>query len=209
MNTGPPFPFFCPEGEGVTVRARKQSGFTLVELLIVIGIIGVLAAIAVPNFISYQARARRSEAYANLSAVARLQTSYHAERGEYFEAGAWPNYVANGGLGSKKMMWDALSEAAYADLGWRPEGQVFYAYETNTGATPCTCTQCFTATAAGDVDADGLPSAVMYVHPESDPDGTVTGECPSGLFGFQHSARKTRSAVPRSHLSLHTLRVLV
>jgi Tfp pilus assembly protein PilE len=156
----------------------------LIELLIVVAIIGLLSAIAVPNFISYQARSRRSEAYANLAAVARLQTSYHAERGEFFEAGAWPDYVAHGGLSTEKMQWDALSEAAYAELGWRPEGRVFYSYESNTGATPCTCTQCFTATAAGDVDADGQPSAVMYVHPETDTDGTVTGECPSGLFGF-------------------------
>ena len=168
----------------MTVRVRQRAGFTLIELLIVVGIIGLLSAIAFPNFISYQARSRRSEAYANLAAVARLQTSYHAEQGEFFEAGAWPDYVAHGGLGTDKMEWDGLSEAAYADLGWRPEGRVFYAYESNTGATPCTCTQCFTATAAGDVDADGLPSAVMFVHPETDADGAVTGECPSGLFGF-------------------------
>jgi prepilin-type N-terminal cleavage/methylation domain-containing protein len=166
------------------VRLRQQAGFTLVELLIVVGIIGLLSAIAIPNFISYQARSRRSEAYVNLGAVARLQSGYHAEQGEFFEAGAWPDYVAHGGLSTDKMEWDALSEAAYADLGWRPEGKVFYAYDTNTGATPCTCTRCFTATAAGDVDSDGLPSAVMYVHPEKDPDGVVTGECPSGLFGF-------------------------
>jgi hypothetical protein len=43
---------------------------------------------------------------------------------------------------------------------------------------------CFTATAAGDVDDDDLNSAVMYVHPETNAEGTVLGECPSGLFGF-------------------------
>lgn len=164
---------------------RSAGGFTLVELMIVVGIIGLLSAIAIPNFISYQARSRRSEAFANLSAVARLQTSYHAERGEFFEAAAFPDFVANGGLGTRKMVWDAASEAAYSDLGWIPEGDVFYTYETNTGATPCSsCPVCFTATAAGDVDADGLPSAIMYVHPAMDLAGAVTGECPSGLFGF-------------------------
>jgi len=168
----------------MSVRRRTERGFTLVELLIVVGIIGVLAAIAVPNFLSYQARSRRSEAYVNLAAVARIQTSYHAEQGVYFEAGAWPDYDLYGGLSTTKMPWDAASEAAYTDLGWRPEGEVFYSYDTNTGATACTCTLCFTATAAGDVDADGLPSAVMYVHPQTDGDGSVLGECPSGLFGF-------------------------
>ena len=164
---------------------KSKAGFTLVELVIVVGIIGLLAAIAIPNFISYQARSRRSEAFANLSAVARLQSSFHAETGAFFEAAAWPDFVAAGGLGTRKMVWDAASEAAYADLGWIPEGDVFYTYEVNTGATACTsCPVCFTATAAGDVDADGLPAAVMYVHPATDLNGAVTGECPSGLFGF-------------------------
>jgi len=168
----------------MTVRSNSEVGFTLVELMIVVGIIGLLSAIAIPNFISYQARSRRSEAYVNLAAVARLQGTYHAERGEYFEAGAWPDFGPYGGLSTRKMEWDAASELAYGELGWRPEGQVFYSYDTNTGATPCTCTTCFTATAAGDVDDDDLNSAVMYVHPETAPGGAVIGECPSGLFGF-------------------------
>ncbi len=165
-------------------RSNAGAGFTLVELVVVMAIIGLLAAIAIPNFLSYQARSRRSEAYVNLAAVARLQSTYLAERGDYFEAGAWPDFSAYGGLSARKMEWDAASELAYAELGWRPEGQVYYAYDTNTGATPCTCAMCFTATAAGDVDDDDLNSAVMYVHPETTPEGGVTGECPSGLFGF-------------------------
>ena len=166
------------------LRSQAEAGFTLVELMIVVGIIGLLAAIAVPNFISYQARARRSEAYVNLVAIARSQTTYYAEQGEYFEAGAWPDFSAYGGLSTRKMVWDAASELAYAALGWRPEGGVFYTYDTNTGATACTCSVCFTATAAGDVDDDDLNSAVMYVHPETTAEGVVIGECPSGLFGF-------------------------
>ena len=165
-------------------RSNAEAGFTLIELMVVVAIIGILAVIAIPNFLSYQARSRRSEAYMNLAAVARLQTAYLAERGEYFEAGTWPDFTAYGGLSARKMEWDAASELAYAELGWQPEGQVYYAYDTNTGATPCTCSTCFTATAAGDVDDDDLNSAVMYVHPQTTAEGVVIGECPSGLFGF-------------------------
>jgi type IV pilus assembly protein PilA len=168
------------------VRSNSEAGFTLIELMIVVAIIGLLAVIAIPNFLSYQARSRRSEAYVNLATVARLQQTYLAEQGEYFEAGSWPDFVTlyGGDLSARKMAWDAASEAAYADLGWQPEGEVYYAYDTNTGATPCTCSVCFTATAAGDVDDDDLNSAVMYVHPEMTPEGAVVGECPAGLFGF-------------------------
>jgi type IV pilus assembly protein PilA len=168
------------------LRSNAEAGFTLIELMIVVGIIGLLSAIAIPNFISYQARSRRSEAYVNLAAIARIQSAYYAEQGEYYEAGSWPDFVTlyGGDLSTRKMEWDAASEAAFADLGWRPEGQVFYVYDTNTGATACTCSVCFTATAAGDVDNDDLNSAAMYVHPETNAAGAIIGECPSGLFGF-------------------------
>ena len=170
----------------MSAKSNSKAGFTLVELVIVVGIVGLLAAIAIPNFLSYQARSRRSEAYVNLAAIARIQSTFYAERGEFFEAGSWPNFVAlyGGDLSARKMTWDAASEAAYAELGWTPEGQVYYVYDTNTGATACTCSTCFTATAAGDVDDDDLNSAVMYVHPEMNSTGVVLGECPSGLFGF-------------------------
>jgi type IV pilus assembly protein PilA len=168
----------------MVVQPREQAGFTLIELMIVVAIIGLLATIAIPNFVSYQARSRRSEAFVNLAGVARSQQSYLAERGEYFEAGAFPDWEAQGGLNTVKMDWDDDASAAYAELGWEPEGAVYYAYDVNTGATGCSCNMCFTASATGDVDDDDLNSAIMYVHPQRNSDGDLTDECPSGLFGF-------------------------
>ncbi len=50
-------------------QRRQQAGFTLIELMIVVAIIGILAAIAIPNFIRFQARARQSEANVNLKSL--------------------------------------------------------------------------------------------------------------------------------------------
>ena len=52
---------------------RQQSGFSLIELMITVALIGVLSALAIPNFVASQAKARRGEAYANLSGLARAQ----------------------------------------------------------------------------------------------------------------------------------------
>ena len=167
-------------------RSREKAGFTLVELMIVVALIGVLASIAIPSFMTYQARSRRSEAYANLSAIARAQKGFFAEKDTYHDSeNSWPNPVLSpaGVLSTDKMIWDAESEEHFAALGWHPEGQVFYSYEANTPldtgvAKTCDCTLCFTATAYGDVDGNAQVSALMYVEPENG------GACAALFEGF-------------------------
>jgi prepilin-type N-terminal cleavage/methylation domain-containing protein len=62
---------------------KRDRGFTLIELMIVVAIIGILAAIAIPNFMTYQAKARQSEAKVGLGGIFTTATSYFAENNTY------------------------------------------------------------------------------------------------------------------------------
>jgi len=62
-------------------RLKGQKGFTLIELMIVVAIIGILAAIAIPNFLTYQLKSRQSEAKVNLGAIKTSLIAFQAERG--------------------------------------------------------------------------------------------------------------------------------
>jgi type IV pilus assembly protein PilA len=67
---------------------KNNKGFTLIELMIVVAIIGVLAAIAIPNFLNYQCKAKQSEAKSGLGTIRTAQEAYFAEHDTYsYEAG--------------------------------------------------------------------------------------------------------------------------
>lgn len=67
----------------VTFIQNDQKGFSLVELMIVVAIIGILASLAVPRFQSFQAKAKASEAKANLSHAYTLEVAYHGDNDSY------------------------------------------------------------------------------------------------------------------------------
>lgn len=105
------------------VSLRNNKGFSLVELMVVVAIIGILAAIAVPNFQRFTAKSKQSEAKSNLSAIYAAERSFFAE---------WNQFV--GGFG---------------DIGYLPQGMLRYnhgfsatvvrppaPYPTNPGVAP-------------------------------------------------------------------------
>ena len=64
-------------------KLKGKKGFTLIELMIVVAIIGILAAIAIPNFLKFQAKSKQSEAKTNLGAIYTGQIAYYGEANSY------------------------------------------------------------------------------------------------------------------------------
>ena len=90
-------------------KLSGKKGFTLIELMIVVAIIGVLAAIAIPNFLRYQAKSKQSEAKTNLGAIGTTAEAYRAEHDTY--------------------------ETNFSGLGWQPQGTCRYEYFFGTNGT--------------------------------------------------------------------------
>jgi prepilin-type N-terminal cleavage/methylation domain-containing protein len=76
---------------------RTDSGFTLVELLLVIVILGILGGIAVPMFLGQRTKAMQSEARANLESLRLLEEQFYAENGRY---APWPNKANPNSVGT-------------------------------------------------------------------------------------------------------------
>ncbi len=111
---------------------KMMKGFTLIELMIVVAIIGILAAIAIPNFIKFQARSKQSEAKSNCKAMFTAQKAFFAEKDRF--------------------------STTVGEVGFAPERNNRYNYylaavSTQDDRTGTTAT---TATTAGGIQADAF-----------------------------------------------------
>jgi type IV pilus assembly protein PilA len=130
---------------------KKNRGFTLIELMIVVAIIGIIAAIAIPNFISFVSKSRRSEVKYNLEAIYKAEVAWFGEN-------------------------DVFSNS-FVDIRWRPEGIAYYTYSVGNenwgkslavnpmpgGIFPAAGTQSFSAYGWGNIDSDATTVDVWHI----------------------------------------------
>lgn len=126
---------------------RNQKGFTLIELMIVVAIIGILSAIAIPNFITFRYKAKTSEAKSNLGAIRSCEEAYKAEMESYLVCTASP---ASSPASAAQTTW--ADQGGFTDIGFAPSGKVYYVYSV-AGNSAIAST--FIATAAGNLDGTG------------------------------------------------------
>ena len=145
---------------------KSKEGFTLIELMIVVAIVGILAAIAIPSFMRFQLKAKAGEAKSNLAAIRTAEESYQAEHGDYV---AQASQVPASAPTPQKLAWRASAAGGFGEIGWAPEGPVYYRYAVQ--ATSVGGAQ-FTAEAIADIDGNGARSEWAYVKP---PAGAASG----------------------------------
>ena len=86
----------------IKISRKAQRGFTLIELMIVVAIIGILAAVAIPAFMDYMKKGKRSEAELNLDAIKKANKTNYVEKASYVVAteGFTPAATCCGAAGS-------------------------------------------------------------------------------------------------------------
>ena len=65
---------------------RNQKGFSLIEMMIVVALLGIVAGIAIPTYMGIQKKGKRTEYIANLEIIKLLEEKRHAEQGTYIAA---------------------------------------------------------------------------------------------------------------------------
>ena len=151
---------------------RRQQGFSLTELMVVVAIIGILSSVAILSFRRYTVRIRVGEAYAMLGLIKAREEIYRAEFNQYCPAAVHPAATMAG----QPQDWGtgAGVPADWQQVGVRPDRWLYFIYTVAAGAPNAAPAPVgysmgippgyppddffFVASAAADVDGDGMNS---------------------------------------------------
>ena len=153
------------------INRMKQRGFTLIELMIVVAIIGILAAVAIPAFMDYMKKSKKTEASLQLNKIAKNSKVYYNTNAQYSQTAgaALPSTWA---AGSVCQITTVESAKFAADTGWAAldfqidePNRFQYEYKATTLSDA-------TAVARGDLDCDKTP--ITYTLTLSAPSGNTS-----------------------------------
>ena len=134
----------------------NRKGFTLVELMIVVAIIGILAAIAIPNFVSMQYKSKRAEIPQNIKAIKIAEVAYMQDYDVYVKCSAYPSTPTK-----TTQDWVKASSGGFKTIDFTPNGDVRGSYMVSTSAYN------FTVIGISDVDGDGVYATYIATKSEN------------------------------------------
>jgi type IV pilus assembly protein PilA len=157
---------------------KKAKGFTLIELMIVVAIIGILAAIAIPNFLRYQLRSKFSELKTNVEAIYKSEESLRQSERVLCPGAPTGVFVAftvavpaaAGGPSAQKVVWQNADILLASAIDWQVQGSTYGQYQVATAAPPANNA----VTCGGTVAGLGAFGGAMSVSAISDIDGDAT-----------------------------------
>ena len=132
--------------------SRTKTGFTLIEIMIVVAIVGLLSTLALQEFWHMTMRAKRAELTLNLDGIRTSELGYVAEWGEFTSCTLQPPVVP--GRRAAAFPATIFTSVDWNQLGWVPDGKVYGQYQVTATGGGTSQTAQFTASAYSDIDGD-------------------------------------------------------